>query len=97
MIGENEIQNFEILHFRYLNFELRQFLWKGRLLDSAEFWKYQENMNSTSAILFKASPDEPLILADITRILNQTEWTGDLLKIVDAFDKNDLDWQNGSR
>ena len=54
-------------------------------------------MNSTSAILFKASPDEPLILADITRILNQTEWTGDLLKIVDAFDKNDIDWQNGSR
>jgi hypothetical protein len=74
--------NFERLHLRYLEFEMRQFLWKGTLFDPIEFQKYKVNMEGPNAVLFKTSPDEVYIFSEINRIFNEQDWTGDLNKII---------------
>lgn len=47
-------------------------------------------MNGPNAVLFRNSPDEPLILHDVQRIFNQTEWTGNMSKIIRATDDQQL-------
>lgn len=61
---------YERFHFRYLSFPMRQFVWKGTLLDASDLAAYKANMEGPDAILFLHSPDEPLILHDVQRIFS---------------------------
>lgn len=79
---------YEKFHMRYLNFAMRQFVWKGVLLDNEDLVAFKANMSGPNAVLFKNSPDEPLILHDAQRIFNQTEWTGNLSRIIRENDEN---------
>jgi len=75
---------------------MRQFLWKGRLIDNDELINYKNNMEGPSSILFKNSPDEPLILHDIQRIFSQQEWTGNLHNIIKENERDQL-YAQGNR
>ena len=43
-------------------------------------------MTGLSAAMFKAAPDEPLLLSMIARVIEQTQWTGDLTRALARMD-----------
>ena len=73
---------FERLHLRYLDFTMRQLLWKGILFDPVVYRNFVDNTSGPSKILYENSPNEALILSSISRILNQVEWTGDITRVL---------------
>lgn len=80
LIQHRHFKMYERLHLRYLDFTMRQLLWKGTLYDPTIYRAFVENTNGPSKILYENSPNEALILSSISRIMNQTEWTGDLTR-----------------
>ena len=76
------------MHFKYLTFEMRQFLWKSILFDSQEFLDYKKNLSGPDAIIYKTSRDDSLLLHEITRILSENNWTGDLNRIISEKSEN---------
>ena len=87
-ISCKHFQSLEVLHLRYLTFDMRQFLWKTALFDSVEFLNYKNNLNGPDALMFMASRDEAIILHEITQVLSQDDWTGDLNKILSEKSEN---------
>ena len=69
-LAHRHFKLYERLHLRYLDFRMRQVLWKGVLFDPSYYRAYRENTNGPSAVLYKASPDEPLLLSTISRLLS---------------------------
>ena len=67
---------------------MRQFMWKTALFDTEHFLDYKKNLNGPDAIMYMASRDEPLILHEITRIIAEDDWTGNLNKIVSEKSQN---------
>lgn len=76
------------MHFKYLTFEMRQFLWKSLLFDSQQFLSYKTNLEGPDSITFKTSRDDSLLLHEITRILSENDWTGDLNRIISEKSQN---------
>ena len=74
------------LHLRYLDFRMRQLVWKAVLFSPDALRQYEENMTGLSAAMFKAAPDEPLLLSMIARVIEQTQWTGDLTRALARMD-----------
>ena len=82
VIAFRDFKTFERLHLKYINFNMRQFLWKGVLFDPVLFKQYKQNMAGPNSVFYQASRDEPLILHEIQQIFGELDWTGDLNRIV---------------
>lgn len=54
---------------RYLDFRMRQLVWKAVLFSPQALQQYEVNMQGPSAVMYKASPDEPLLLSMIARVI----------------------------
>lgn len=88
VIQSRDLGIFEKMHFKYLTFEMRQFLWKSILFDSQEFLNYKNNLEGPDSITYRTSRDDQLILHEITRILGENSWTGDLNRIISEKSQN---------
>jgi len=75
IIRFNHFYTFEVVHLRYLSFDMRQFIWKSLLFDPLEYKNYSKNLQGSESALFTSKRDEPLILLDLNRILlSERDW-----------------------